>query len=159
MWASASSGVLCRHHLCPHPRLRKMKKCKTGDRRRMIHEEIRRERELEQVLRTAPWRQRQPQEEPASSWPPRPPDWNMHWYASALETWPTCTWTEDALRGYRAAPVSHTERDASDPLRLRSTAPGRKSTDRPAEREGPVGVACIRLASEALRSSGLLPWP
>ena len=90
---------------------------------------------------------------------PKGTDGHMHWYASVLETWPTCTWTEDALRGYRAAPASHTERDASDPLRLRSTAPGRKSTDRPAEREGPVGVACIRLASEALRSSGLLPWP
>ena len=50
---------------------------------------------------------------------PKGPDWT-HWYMrKVLKTWPTCTWTEDALQAYRSQP---TGTDASDPLRLWSKA-------------------------------------
>ena len=47
------------------------------------------------------------------------PDWTLSYVLMVLEQWPTCTWTEDALQGYRSQP---TGTDATDPLRLWSTA-------------------------------------
>ena len=48
-----------------------------------------------------------------------PPDWTFSYVLEQWQQWPTCTWTEDALQGYRSQP---TGTDATDPLHLWSTA-------------------------------------
>ena len=36
---------------------------------------------------------------------PKGPDWTHRYMLKVLETWPTCTWTEDALQAYRSKPT------------------------------------------------------
>ena len=70
-----------------------------------------------------------------------------------LKTWPTCTWTEDALQGYRSQP---TGTDATDPLGLWLTATATTAT----APEAAATATATATATAALCPEALVrrPW-
>ena len=86
----------------------------------------------------------------------RPTTPNLSYMLMVLEQWPTCTWTEDALQGYRSQP---TGTDATDPLRLWSTATA-TATAPLAEREAAATATATATATAAFCPEALVrrPW-
>ena len=86
----------------------------------------------------------------------RPTTPNLSYMLMVLEQWPTCTWTEDALQGYRSQP---TGTDATDPLRLWSTATATATgplAEREAEPQPHAATPCAMhaaLAREGLKTA------
>ena len=80
----------------------------------------------------------------------------LSYMLTVLEQWPTCTWTEDALQGYRSQP---TGTDATDPLRLWSTATATATAplaEREAEPQPHAAAPCAMhaaLAREGLKTA------
>ena len=73
-----------------------------------------------------------------------------------LEQWPTCTWTEDALQGYRSQP---TGTDATDPLRLWSTATATATATAAATATAPLAEGEAAATATATATAAFCPDP